>query len=55
MPARLVERARILLLTADGLESQQIAAQMKIAPEKALRWQNRFLAGGIAALEKALA
>ena len=52
MPARLVERARIVLRAADGLENKQIAAQMGIMPEKAARWRNRFLEGGIAALEK---
>ena len=52
MPARCVERARIVLLAADGLENQQIAQRMRMTPEKAARWRNRFLAGGIAALEK---
>jgi len=52
LPARLVERARIVLLAADGLENQQIALRMGITPEKAARWRKRFLAGGIAALEK---
>jgi transposase len=52
LPARVVERARIVLLAADGLENQQIAGQMKMMPEKAARWRNRFLTGGIAALEK---
>lgn len=52
LPARLVERARIVLRAAEGLENKQIAAQMGIMPEKAARWRNRFLEGGIAALEK---
>jgi hypothetical protein len=52
IPARLVERARIVRLAADGLENKQIARQMKMTPEKAARWRNRFLDGGIAALEK---
>ena len=52
LPARVVERARIVLLAADGLENQQIARRMKMTPEKAARWRNRFLTGGIAALEK---
>lgn len=50
--ARLVERARIVLLAARGLENQQIATDMRVTPEKAARWRNRFLEGGIAALEK---
>ena len=52
MPARLVERARIVLLAPEGLENKQIAQQMNMTPEKAARWRNRFLAGSIAALEK---
>jgi hypothetical protein len=34
MPARLVERARIVLLAADGLENKQIAQRMNMTPEK---------------------
>ncbi len=50
--ARSVERARIVLMAAAGLQDQQIAATLRITPEKASRWRNRFLEGGIAALEK---
>ncbi len=52
LPARMVERAQIVLLAAEGLENKQIAQRMGMTPEKAARWRNRFLAGGIAALEK---
>ncbi len=52
LPARVVERARIVLLAAEGLENRQIAARMDITPEKVARWRKRFLEGGIAALEK---
>src|SRR3974390_2481337 len=52
LPARLVERARILLLAADGLENRQIAQRLRITPEKAARWRSRFLAGGGGGLEK---
>jgi len=52
VPARLVERARIVLRAAEGLENKQIAAQMGIMPEKVARWRSRYLDGGIAALEK---
>jgi transposase len=34
------------------MQDQQIAAQLKITPEKAARWRNRFLDGGLEALEK---
>jgi transposase len=50
--ARVVERARVVLLAAAGLENKQIARRMGITPEKAARWRKRFLAGGIAALQK---
>lgn len=46
------ERARIVLRAADGLRNQDIAAESGITPEKAARWRNRFLDGGLAALEK---
>ena len=52
LPVRLVERARIVLLAAEGLENNQIARRMHITPEKVARWRSRFLAGGITALEK---
>jgi transposase len=52
LPARVVERARIVLLAAEGLENKQIAQRMGMTPEKAARWRNRFRAGGITALEK---
>src|ERR1700751_643501 len=52
LPARLVERARIILRAADGLQDQQIADELNITPEKAARWRNRFLDGGLLALEK---
>ena len=51
-PARVVERARIVLLAAEGLENRQIALRMAITPEKVARWRNRFLEGGLAALQK---
>jgi len=50
--ARSVERARIVLLASAGLENRQIAAKLRIMPETAARWRNRFLDGGLAALDK---
>jgi transposase len=52
LPARLVERARIVLRAAAGLQDRQIAVELGITPEKAARWRNRYLDGGIHALEK---
>src|ERR1700682_5457808 len=51
-PSRSVERARIVLLAGAGLQDRQIAARLKITPEKAARWRNRFLDGGLATLDK---
>jgi transposase len=51
-PARVVERARIVLRGADGLQDKQIAQELGITPEKVARWRNRFLDGGIIALQK---
>jgi transposase len=52
LPARLVERARIVLRAAAGMQDQQIASELGITPEKAARWRNRYLDGGVGALEK---
>ncbi len=48
--ARSVERARIVLLAAAGLQNQDIAAQLQIMPETVARWRRRFLTGGVEAL-----
>ena len=50
--ARSVERARIVLLAAAGMQDKQIAAKLTIMPAKAARWRNRFLNGGLVALDK---
>jgi len=47
-----VERARIVLLAATGMQDKHIAAKLRITPEKAARWRNRFLDGGLTALDK---
>jgi transposase len=47
-----VERARIVLLAAGGMQDKQIATKLRIMPEKAARWRNRFLDGGLMALDK---
>jgi len=51
-PARQVERARIVLRAADGWQDKEIAAELGITAETAGRWRNRFLSGGIPALQK---
>ena len=52
LPARQVERARIVLRAADGWRDKDIASELGITPEKAARWRNRFLKGGLDALQK---
>jgi transposase len=52
LPARVVERSRIVLRTADGLRNDEIAAEFGITPEQVARWRNRFLDGGLEALRK---
>jgi transposase len=52
LPVRLVERSRIVLRAADGLQDREIAAELGITPEKAARWRNRFLDAGREALVK---
>jgi transposase len=52
LPARLVERSRIILQAADGLQDREIAAELGITPEKVARWRNRFLECGRETLAK---
>src|SRR5437016_14400165 len=52
LPARLVERSRIVLLAATGKQDLEIAAEIGISNQKAARWRKRFLQFGLAGLEK---
>ena len=52
LPARQVERARIVLRAAEGWQDKEIADELGITPEKAARWRKRFLEGGIVALQQ---
>ena len=52
LPARQVERARIVLRAADGWRDKEIAAELGITPEKAARWRDRFLDDGLEVLER---
>jgi transposase len=51
-PVRVAERARIVLLVAAGRQDKETAAVLGITPKKVSRWRNRFLALGVAGLEK---
>src|SRR5258707_13776069 len=52
LSVRLVERARIVLLAAAGKQDKHVAAELGITAQKAARWRKRFLALGMAGLEK---
>jgi transposase len=52
LPARVVERARIVLRAAAGEQDQEIAHDLGITPKKVSRWRKRFLTLGLVGLEK---
>lgn len=52
LPSRQVERARIVLLAAEGRQDLEIAAELGITNQKASRWRKRFLLAGLPGLEK---
>jgi len=49
---RLVERARIVLLAADGRQNKQIAAELGISRPTVRLWRNRFAEKRFAGIEK---
>ena len=51
-PQRLVTRARIVLLAADGTENQDIATELGVARGTARRWRKRFAEQRLAGIEK---
>jgi len=52
LPARIVQRARIVLLAADGKQDQQIGRELGLPRQNAARWRKRFLRLGVAGLLK---
>lgn len=52
LPARMVERSRIVRLAAEGKLDIEIAEQLSISAPKAARWSNRFLDAGLEGLKK---
>lgn len=52
IPKRLVERARIVLMAADGEQNQVIAATLGLSRPTVQLWRDRFAAHGIAGIEK---
>jgi transposase len=52
VPVRLSERAKMLLLAAEGRQNKEIAQTLSTAPATVARWRLRFLQQGIAGIEK---
>ena len=52
LPARQVERARVVLLAAEGKTDLEIAASLNISNQKTARWRKRFLQLDLAGLVK---
>ena len=42
-PARQVQRAKIILLAADGLNNMQISKQVGLGQDSVSKWRNRFI------------
>lgn len=51
-PARLVQRAKIILAAAEGQQNKDIAAELRCTKRTVGIWRNRFAADGIAGIEK---
>lgn len=49
---RLVERAKIVLRSADGLQNKEIASELGVTRRTVARWRNRFVRQGLAGIEK---
>jgi transposase len=50
--SRLVERARITLMAAEGRENKEIAVELAVTRATVGRWRNRFAERGIPGIEK---
>jgi transposase len=51
VPSGLAKRARIVLLAADGISNAQIARTAGVSRPTVIGWRDRYVQGGIAALE----
>jgi transposase len=51
-PIRLVKRAQIILMAADGTQNQEIARRVKVSRPTVQLWRQRFLALRLVGLEK---
>ena len=51
-PVRLMQRAKIVLLAAEGKQNKQIVAELHLDPGLVGRWRRRFAQQGLAGIEK---
>ena len=51
-PVRLMQRAKIVLLAAEGRENKDIADALGVTRQLVGRWRNRYVAHGLAGIEK---
>ena len=51
-PARLVERAKIILRAAEGRQNKEIALELGVTRRTVARWRNRYIRLGLAGIEK---
>jgi len=51
---RLAQRARIVLLAAQGMNNQEIAGQLDIGRAQVARWRQRYIDSGLAGIERDL-
>jgi transposase len=51
---RLSQRARIVLLAAQGLQNKDIAEQLKVGRVQVARWRERYVESGLAGIERDL-
>jgi DNA-directed RNA polymerase specialized sigma24 family protein len=54
LPYREVQRAKIILLAAEGLENGEIAHRLDCAVETVRKWRKRFFEQRLAGLDEAL-
>ena len=52
VPVRVAERAKMILLAADGKTDQDIAAQLRVGRRTPARWRVRFIEQGLAGIER---
>jgi DNA-directed RNA polymerase specialized sigma24 family protein len=53
LPFREVQRARIVLMAADGLENGEIARRVDVTVDTVRKWRKRFVDHGLAGLDEA--